>query len=113
MTLREIHEGLQANLEALDSLVEEARSAGRESAKTENAYKVAYAKTRLSIRATSTEKLTVDQVEAEATVATQDEHLAFLLAQSNLTVLRESLRAVQSKIDAYRTLAASFRSAGG
>jgi len=113
LSLREIHDGLAANLQALDDLVKEAQDAGHNAAITENAYKVGYAKARITIRATATDKLTVEQVEAEATVATRDEQLAFLLAQNQLTIVRESLRATQSKVDAYRTLAASFRNAGG
>ncbi len=113
LTLREIHQGIEANLNALEELVSEVQDAGNQAAVAENAYRVSYAKARLSIRALSQEKLTVEQVEAEATVATEKEHLAFLIAQNKLTTVREALRATQSKLDAYRSLGASFRGAGG
>jgi hypothetical protein len=113
MTLGEIYTGLEANLAALDDLVADVQKAGHDAATTEAAYKVEFAKCRLTIKATALDKLTVGDIEAEATVQCEELYLKYLIAQNKLTTVREALRAVQSKIDAYRSLAASFRSAGG
>ena len=51
----------------------------------------------------------IDTVDDMATVATEDERYAHLIAVNNLSTLREALRASQSHIDALRTLAASHR----
>jgi len=37
----------------------------------------------------------------------------YLIAQNKLTTTREALRAAQSRLDAWRSLGAGFRSAGG
>lgn len=113
LTLREIHEEIETAVAALDELVTEIRDAGYEAAVAENAYRVANAKARLTIRYNSQAKVTVDQVEAEATQMTEREHLAYLISQSRLTTAREALRAAQAKLDGYRSLGASFRGAGG
>ena len=113
MNHEEIQRGLQANLEALESIVDEIRAAGRDAAIKEAAYKVDYAKSRLTIKAAATEKLTVNEIEAMATVECETELLDHLIAQNHFTSVREALRALQSKIDGYRTLSASHRAAGG
>ena len=51
----------------------------------------------------------MDAVDDSATVNTEDERYAHLLAANNLSTLREALRAAQAHIDALRTLAASHR----
>ena len=84
-----------------------------QAARTESQYKSEAAKCRITKRATSTEKLTVDQVEAEVQIACEQLHLAYLIAANNLTTVREAVRAGTTRVDALRSLAASFRSAGG
>ena len=113
MTHEEIHKGLQVNLDALEGLVDEVRRAGRDAAMTEAAYKIEFAKARLTVKATAMEKLTVGDIESEATIQCEKLYLAYLIAENNFTSVREALRALQSKIDGYRTLSASFRAAGG
>jgi Neuraminidase (sialidase) len=113
LTLAAIHEGLEANLEALDDLVAEVQKAGHDAATTEAHYKTAFAKARLTIKATAMDKMTVGDIDAEATVQCEELYLNYLIAQNKLTTVREALRAVQSKLDGYRSLAASYRQAGG
>jgi hypothetical protein len=67
----------------------------------------------LTIKGTAIEKLTVSDIEAEALIQCEGLFTAYLIAQNHLLTVREALRAVQSKVDGYRTLAASFRNAGG
>lgn len=113
MTHDEIQRGLQANLEALESIVDEIRAAGRDAAIKEATYKVEYAKSRLTVKATAMEKLTVSDIEAEATIQCEQVYLEHLIAQNHFTSVREALRAIQSKMDGFRTLSVSYRAAGG
>ena len=113
MTHDEIQRGLQANLDALDEIVDEVRKAGHDAATTEAAYKIEFAKARLTVKATSLEKLTVGDIESEATIQCEELYFRYLIAENHFTSVREALRALQSKIDGYRTLSASFRAAGG
>ena len=85
----------------------------RRAARTEAAYKIENAKARLTIKGTALEKLTVSDIEAEALIQCEELFTAYLVAQNHLMTVREALRATQSKVDAFRTLAASFRNAGG
>lgn len=113
LTLHDIHEGIERLEGELETLVNEIRRAGNQDAIAETQFKSHFAQERLKVRAGTTARITVDEVEDRATVQTQDERQIHLVARNNLTVLREVLRARQSQLDAMRTLAASFRQAGG
>jgi len=113
LTLVEVHEGLEANMNALDDLVADVQDAGNQAARTEAVYKIENAKARLTIKGTALEKMTVGEVEAEALIQCEELYVSYLVAQNHLLTVREALRATQSKVDGYRTLAASFRQAGG
>lgn len=112
LTISRIQAGIESELKRIDELVNQIAKAGDEAAETESAYKAAFAKKRLEIRAYY-DKPTVGQCDDEAMEATADLHLAYLLGSNRLTVARESLRAAQARLDGLRTLAASFRAAGG
>jgi hypothetical protein len=112
LTLARIQAGIEAEMKRIDELVNQIAKAGDEAAETESAYKVAFARKRLEIRAYY-DKPTVGQCDDEAMEATADLHLAYLLGSNRLTVARESLRSAQARLDGLRTLAASFRVAGG
>ncbi len=99
-------------LAILDSLVEDTKLAGQELAKRETDYKRDFAKHRISSRATG-EKLTVDAITDAATVATAEQLFDYRIAESTMTVCRESLRVQQAKLDALRSMSASIRGAGG
>lgn len=82
-------------------------------ARTESEYRSEAAKCALSIRATAMTKMTVGEIDAEVQIACEKLHLAYLIAANNLTTVREAVRAGTTRVDALRSLAASFRSAGG
>ena len=105
--------GILKEIEIIEDLVDEMNIAGGDAAKCEATYKALYAQTRLSVRYLSKTKLTVEEVEAQATVQCEEAHLMYLIAQNKLTTTREALRAAQSRLDAWRSLGAGFRSAGG
>jgi hypothetical protein len=106
-------QGIIEEIETIENLVDEMNEAGSQAAICEATYKALYAQTRLSVRYLSKTKLTVDEVEAQATVQCEEAHLAYLVAQNKLVTTREALRAAQSRLDAWRSLASGFRSAGG
>lgn len=113
LALSAIHEAIETLSEQLEELVEQIARAGFEAAQAEADFRSSFAKARLRARAEATGKLTVDAVEDLAAEKTQDQRLKYLLTSNNLLVLREAMRARQAQLDGYRTLAASYRGAGG
>lgn len=114
LSFGEVQEAISEVSERMDELVDEIRVAGRDAAITEATFKSQFAKARLQARAEAKDrKITTDEAEDKATVATENERLGYLLGANNLTVLREVLRAKQSQLDGLRTMAASYRTAGG
>jgi len=105
--------GILTEIEIIENLVDDMNKAGEQAAICEATYKALYAQTRLTIRALAKMKLTVDEVESDATVQCEEAHLAYLIAQNRLVTTREALRAAQSRLDAWRSLAAGYRLAGG
>lgn len=112
LELSSIHEALEAELERLENLVDEVQQAGEEAARTENAYKVKAAREQLGIRANAIGRpkaITVDEVEANVMARCEHEHLAYLIAANRLTSAREAVKVGIARVDALRSLAASFR----
>jgi hypothetical protein len=104
-----VHELIEAELTALEELVVEIRHAGAEAAKCEASYKIEFSKARLTIKATQTEKLSVADIDAEATISTEELFTRYLVTQNALTSAREALRASQARLDGLRTLMTSLR----
>lgn len=114
LTFAEVQESISEVSERMDELVDEIRVAGQDAAITEATFKSQFAKARLHARAEAKDrKITTDEAEDKATVATEDARLGYLLGANNLMVLREVLRTKQAQLDGLRTLAASHRTAGG
>jgi hypothetical protein len=113
ITLDGIHGGLRFEMDQLEELVREVRQAGDAAAEAEVNYKVAYAQTRLRVRAEARERLTVDQVADKALAECEELLLNYKIAENRLTTTRESLHATTARMDGWRTLATSFRVAGG
>ena len=116
MNLSQVAEGIGACNDRLEQLVSDIAYAGDEAAHAEAEYKSSFAKARLLARDQADRagrKITTDEAEDRAVVATVDERLRHLLAANSLTVCRESLRATQTRMDGLRTLSTSFRAAGG
>jgi hypothetical protein len=83
-------------LDALDVQVERVRQAAEDAARTEAAFKVAFARARMTYRARANGKVTADQAEDAATVATADLRLEYVLAREQLTAAREATSATPS-----------------
>lgn len=116
LTLDQIHEAIEACSERMEGLLTEVTATANDAALAESGFKASFAKERLKARADAqaeNRKITTDEAEDRATVATQEGRYGYLFATNNLTVLREALRACQSQMDGLRTMAASHRVAGG
>ena len=105
----QVHELIEAELTALEELVVEIRHAGAEAATAEAGYKIDFARARLTIKATSIDKLTVSDIEAEALDQCQEQFTRHLIAENALLTSREALRASQARLDGLRTLMTSLR----
>jgi len=114
LTLDQIHRGILKEMRTLEELVTDIQRAGQEAAKADARYKSAFSEARLNVRALyGHQKMTVDQTTDIATAGTDDEYTQFIITANFLTTCREALRASQSRLDGWRTLAVSFRNAGG
>lgn len=114
LNLSQIHERIEACDARMQYLVEEVVVAAGDAAVTEASFKASFARERLRARSEARDrKITTDEAEDRATVATADLRSGYLLASNNLTVLREALRACQSQMDGLRSIAASHRAGGG
>lgn len=113
MTPDDISRALEAQIDRLDGLVVEVRDAGEASARAETAFKVEFSKARLTIKATALDKLTVADIESEATIQCEELLLNHLVTENFLMSTREACRLAQTRCDALRTLSASFRNAAG
>jgi glutathionylspermidine synthase len=105
----QVHELIEAELTALEELVSEIRAAGKESAQAEASFKIEQSKARLTIKATQTYKMTVQDIDAETTIATEELLTRHLIAVNALLTAREALRASQARLDGLRSLMTSLR----
>lgn len=113
-TFEEVHAGIDEVDRLMGELVDEITGAGTDAAITEATFKVEFAKARLRARAEAAgRRITTDEAEDIATVATENQRQGYLIAANNLQVLREVNRTLQSRMDGLRTQATSFRQAGG
>jgi uncharacterized protein YtpQ (UPF0354 family) len=113
LTIAQIHAGIARELKFLEESADNMALIGDQAAETEATYKVELAKARLSIRALSKEKLTVDEVGDRALDLVEELYRNYLVCQNRMTTARESLRASQSRLDGYRSLLVSVRAGGG
>lgn len=112
--LSSIHEAIERLEGQLEDLVSEITKAAGEAAEAEAEFRSEFAAARVEYRVNhSGEKFTVDMVEDYATVCAIETRTNHLLKANNLLVLREAMRARQAQLDGFRTLAASYRGAGG
>jgi len=81
----------------------------------ESAFKVAFAKSRLEARVGGNHegvKMTADIAEDIATVATEKERMAMEAAKARNDATRQALLSVRSRLEALRSLMASYRESG-
>lgn len=104
----EVEAAIQQTLKQLRVSTEHTEDIARDAALAEHAYKVAYARARMEVRAFSP-KATTSAVDDRALTRVEEEHLAHLLASSLLTARREANRSLQARLDGLRTLASNLR----
>ncbi len=109
LSMSDIHARIEKELDRLEELVQEVKDAGYAAASTESEYKSEAAKCSLTKRATATQKMTVGEIDAEVQIACESQHLAYLIAANNLVAVREAVKASISRVDALRSLLASYR----
>jgi hypothetical protein len=107
----EIQEAIEREVARMEELITAIADAARQDAMAEADLKIRFAKARLLVRAENSggQRLTADMVDDHATVATEQERYAHLIAQNNLMATREAFRASQAHLDALRTLDVSHR----
>jgi hypothetical protein len=83
-------------------------------AAAEAAFKVAFAKSRLTARASGGDgkKVTADLAEDIATVETEEERFQMEIARAKNDATRQALLSVRSRLEALRSLMASYRETG-
>ena len=96
-------QGIAFELKNIRCLVDNLTKAGDELAEAEANYKIKFAKQRLIIRAASTEKLTVGEVEDWAIENCAEELQAFLIAENRHVSTKEALRASEHRLDGMRS----------
>jgi len=115
LSMNQIAEAIESEGRTIGKLADDIVDIARTAAETEADYKVEFAKARLIKRdacAAVGKKVTMDEVEDHATLEAAGSRRAYLLAQGSLTAARDALRASQARLDALRTLAATYRGAG-
>lgn len=117
LSLDAIHAKVEQIDRELEEIVEQVVVARDEDAQADAAWKAALAKTRVEIRRRSTMERTKlpaqDALEDAAHEAHPGLYLAHVSAKARVETLRDVLKATTARADLMRTLAASFRSAGG
>jgi hypothetical protein len=80
------------------------------------AYEVGFAEARIRYRTENSgrnPKVTVDEVNDYATVQTADERHHLTLSEETLRATNAARRAIESKLDTYRSMSAAIRGVGG
>lgn len=117
LTLVEIHERIEALDNRLMELPAEIEAARDVASTAEATWKTELAQIRLTARAeaqaASQKQPTQDALEDLAHQRAEGAYRGHLIATANVETLRDVLRATQTRADLMRTLAASFRGAGG
>ena len=100
----------------LDAITADIERSIDEVAQDRRDYEVGFAQARIDYRiehSGRTPKVTVDEVNDHATVATADERHHLTLSEETLKALNGARRATESKLDTLRSMNASIRGAGG
>lgn len=110
ITHASVEQVLATEAKELLSLIDRLEEVSYNFAQAEAEFKSEFAKHRLISKAAEGKKVTEAQAEDEATVATADLRLTYLVSQQKVNVIRERIRVSQTRIDVARSLMASLRS---
>jgi hypothetical protein len=97
----------------IDDLTSRYAETADEFGQAETAFKVAFAKSRMMARVNNDgRKVTADAAEDVATVETEMERIAMESARAKNDACKQALISVRSRLEALRSLMASYRDAG-
>lgn len=111
-----IEETMRHAMNQMEDLTSSFAVTADEFGKAEATYEIAYAKSRLSARYEGSHnglKITADMASDLATTETETERLAMEAAKAKHDATRQALLSVRSRVEALRSLMASYREAGG
>lgn len=112
----EIQEAMERAMADLDRLESDVARQIDEVASDRRNYEVGFAEARIRYRtenAGRVPKITVDEVNDHATVNTADERHHLTISEETLRATNATRRAIESKLDTYRSMSASIRGVGG
>lgn len=116
LSYNQVAEAIESEGRKIGKLAEEIATLAGDAAEAESDYKIKVASARIRLRDDAASvglKVTVGEIEDQATVACSDSLRKYLLAAGCLTAARDAMRASQGRLDGLRTLAAGYRNAGG
>ena len=110
-----IEAALSESLDRLLELTEDFATVADTNAVAEATFKVAFARARLTARVNGTgdRKITEAQADDIATVETEKERTAMEIAKAKFDATRQALLSTRGRIEALRSLMASYRESGG
>jgi len=105
-----IENAMRHAIDQMETLTKDFAVTADEFGAAESLYKVAFAKSRLIARTSGEgKKVTADAAEDIATVETETEKFAMEAAKAKHDATRQALMSVRSKLEALRSLMASYR----
>jgi len=111
-----IEETMRYAINQIEELTSSFAVTADEFGSAEAVYEIAFAKSRLSARFEGSHdgiKITADMASDLATVETEPQRLAMESAKAKHDATRQALLSVRSRLEALRSLMASYREAGG
>jgi hypothetical protein len=111
----EIERSMLHAIEQMEGLTKDFSVTADEYADAESTFKIAFAKSRLMARAGNNyegKKVTADLADDIATVETEKERIAMEASKAKHDATRQALLSVRSRLEALRSLMASYRDAG-
>lgn len=115
LTHGDIEHNMRTALLEMERLTESFGNLAEAKARAEASYKSAFAEARVRARESGIadlRKVTVDMAEDFAKLHTQEELLAFTLAEARYDACRQALMSVRSNLEVLRSLMASHREVG-
>jgi len=116
LSYQRIEETMRHAINQMEDLTSSFAVTADEFGNAEAAYEVAFAKSRLSARYEGSHngiKITADMAADIAATETEPQRLAMEAAKAKNDATRQALMSVRSRIEALRSLMASYREAGG
>lgn len=116
LSYQRIEETMRHAINQMEDLTSSFAVTADEFGNAEAIYEIAFAKSRLSARYEGSHngiKITADMAADLASVETESERLAMEAAKAKHDATRQALLSVRSRLEALRSLMASYREAGG